>query len=167
MEKKKTTKPKKAETKKEEKSPFKFSLKLPKMTRQTTIAILAVVCIAVVGAAAVFIVPSLDMKASVVKQQDRVFSITVENTLQDEAECYLKVGPLKYGDSFVIQPEETLIIDVPEGDLFAKYSTYDITLYATVGYMQEATASGVTDSAEFSILPLEKENFAIESTGAR
>ena len=177
---KKTKTTKKVETKaktknKKKKTPIKFTL--PKLTmnipRKTALAAIAIICIAVVVAAGVVVISPFDATSSVVsvKQEDfggRVFKATVENTCGCEAECYLKVGALKYGETFTVLPEEKIIVDVVEDSLNPNLlsSNYDITLYAAIDYMTEGTAFDVTESAEFSILEEDGE-LIIENTGAR
>lgn len=133
----------------------KLSLNIP---RKTIIAIVVIICIAAVGATAVYIMNPFDN--SDIQSAGRTFTVTVENNFGDEAECYLKVGLLKYGETFKILSGQTETIDVDEDNLVASLisNNYNITLYVEVWdnvtsyYITEwASADPVTESAKFLI----------------
>ena len=133
----------------------KLSLNIP---RKTIIAIVVIICIAAVGATAVYIMNPFE--PSDIQSAGRTFAVTVENNFGDVAECYLKVGLLKYGETFEILSGQTETINVDEDTLVASLisNNYNITLYVEVWdnvtsyYITEwASADPVTESAEFLI----------------
>lgn len=127
----------------------KISLHIP---RKTVIIIIALVCLAVVVSAAVIVLSPFDTAG--VQSAGRIFTVTVENTFNSDAECYLKVGSLKYGETFTVSSGETEMISVEEDNLMPSIlgSNYAITLYTTINDITiEATANAVTESASFLI----------------
>ena len=131
----------------------KLSLRIP---RKTLIAVIVIICIAAVGATAVVFMNPFD--TSDVQSAGRTFTITIDNDFGEDAECYLKVGLLKHGDTFDVSSGQTETINLQEDRFLSSLirSEYNITLYATIndpqGEMIEwASADPVTKSAEFSI----------------
>ena len=142
----------------------KISLKIPK---KTAITVVSVICIIALAAAAVVYIAPFDTTGSIVSSTGgRTFSVSIENTADGAAVCFLKVGKLKYGESFDVLPSETVTVEINEDSLFLQQGQYDVTLYATIDYTEESTVSGVTDSAEFVIGEEQGECF-IEALGAR
>jgi len=126
----------------------KLSLHIP---RKTAIAIAAIVCAAAVVGATVIVLSPFDTTG--VQSAGRIFTITVENTFGSDAECYLKVGALKHGETFTVSGVPKTI-NIEEDNLFSGLlgSNYNITLYATINDITiEATADAVTESASFLI----------------
>ncbi len=131
----------------------KLSLNIP---RKAIIAIVVIICIAAVGATAVYIINPFETPD--VQSAGRTFTVTVENNFGDEAECYLKVGLLKHGDTFNVPSGQTETINLQEDSFLSSLlrSEYNITLYVSIddpqGEMIEwASADPVTKSAEFLI----------------
>ena len=162
----------KAKTKKK-KTTTKFSL--PKLSLKNApkpvIAGIALLCIAIIAVAGVVVISPFDTTGSIVKVGGRVFSVDIENTCDADATCYLTVGGLRYNHfgangEFKVPSGDSITITLVEDVLFRQDTSYDITLFATIGYTEKGTASDVTESAEFSIYQTEGE-LIIESTGAR
>jgi len=131
----------------------KLSLNIPK---KAIIAIIVIICVAAVGGTAVFIMNPFDN--SHVQSAGRTFTVTVENNFGEDAECYLKVGLLKHGDTFEVPSGQTETINLLEDSFLTSLirSEYNITLYVSIsdpqGEMIEwASADPVTKSAEFLI----------------
>lgn len=153
----------KVETKEEVKTKAKEKRKvvLPKpslkISKKTAIAIISIVCVAVVASAAVLVLSPFGNGTTgtgVGSAGGRTFIVTVNNTYSSSADCYLKIGNLKdnKNSDWNISSGESKTFEINEDDQVILQDDYDITLYATVdGDLKEATASAVTESAEFSI----------------
>ena len=162
----------KAKTKKK-KTTTKFSLpKLPlKNAPKPVIAGIALLCIAIIAVAGVVVISPFDATGSIVKVGGRVFSVDIENTCDADATCYLTVGGLRYNHfgangEFKVPSGDSITITLVEDVLFRQDTSYEIILFATIGYTEKGTASDVTESVEFSISQTDGE-LIIESTGAR
>lgn len=145
----------KVKTKAEEKTRFALPKPSLKISKKTAIAIISIVCVAVVVAAAVLVIsPFGNWTTGVKSAGGRTFTVTVNNTYSSSADCYLKIGNLKdnkYSD-WNISSGESKTFEINEDDQIIPQDDYDITLYATIdGDLKEATASAVTESAEFLI----------------
>lgn len=151
----------KVETKEEVKTKAKEKTRvaLPKpslkISKKTAIAIISIICIAVVVSAAILVIsPFGNGTTGVGSTGGRTFIVTVNNTYSSSADCYLKIGNLKdnkYSD-WNISSGESKTFEINEDDQVILQDDYDITLYATVdGDLKEAIASAVTESAEFLI----------------
>jgi len=149
------TKPEKVEKPKTRKGKRRFSFPkiFSKIPRKTMLILLFVVCIVIVAAASLYYYYPFSTTNGT-SYGGRTFVLTINNSHTSNAECYLKVGALAYGDTFLILAGEELTIDVIEDDLHPNLlsSDYDITLFATINELTlEDTAYDVTDSASFSI----------------
>jgi uncharacterized OB-fold protein len=162
----------KAKTKKK-KTTTKFSL--PKLSLKNApkpvIAGIALLCIAIIAVAGVVVISPFDTTGSIVKVGGRVFSVDIENTCDADATCYLTVGGLRYNHfgangEFKVPSGDSITITLVEEVLFRQDTSYDITLFATIGYTEKGTAFDITESAEFSICQTDGE-LVIESTGVR
>ena len=162
----------KAKTKKK-KTTTKFSL--PKLSLKNApkpvIAGIALLCIAIIAVAGVVVISPFDTTGSIVKVGGRVFSVDIENTCDADATCYLTVGGLRYNHfgangEFKVPSGDSITITLVEDVLFRQDTSYEIILFATIGYTEKGTASDVTESVEFSISQTDGE-LIIESTGAR
>ena len=169
---------KKVETKtkvktKKKKTTTKFSL--PKLSLKNApkpvIAGIALLCIAIIAVAGVVVISPFDTTGSIVKVGGRVFSVDIENTCDADATCYLTVGGLRYNHfgangEFKVPSGDSITITLVEDVLFRQDTSYEIILFATIGYTEKGTASDVTESVEFSISQTDGE-LIIESIGAR
>ncbi|MEM0466827.1 MAG: zinc-ribbon domain-containing protein [Candidatus Thermoplasmatota archaeon] len=146
--------------------PFKTFLRVFSK-RRTRIAVLGIFLVALIVAAAVLFVSPLELTSAVAKQP-RTFTIMIENTLKKDVPCSLKFDALKYikqGDPLNIPAGETVTITVNEKDLLVQNDKYDVTLYATIEYMDEITAFDITKSASFRICP-ETDGTFLSCTGS-
>lgn len=169
---------KKVETKtkvktKKKKTTTKFSL--PKLSLKNApkpvIAGIALLCISIIAVAGVVVISPFDTTGSIVKVGGRVFSVDIENTCDADATCYLTVGGLRYNHfgangEFKVLSGDSITITLVEDALFRQDTSYDITLFATIGYTEKGTAYDITESAEFSICQTDGE-LVIESSGVR
>jgi hypothetical protein len=126
------------------------------MPRKAIIAVVVIICLAAVGATAVIVINPF--KTSGIQSAGRTFPVSIENTFGADANCYLKIGLLKYGDTFVVPSGQTETISLEEDTFLSSLirNEYNITLYAAIedlqGEMIEwASADPVTTSAEFVI----------------
>jgi len=166
---------KKVETKNKKTTKRKTRLALPqiplnfKIQRKTAIAIVAIVCLATIVSAGVMVTSPFE--ATVVKSlEERTIPVTIENNCGHKAVCHLKVGALKYQDTFELHNGESITIDVDENQLFLQEEAYDLTLYAKVYYtgyaevLEQATVSGVSSYVTFKISQSETTDYHIVET---
>ena len=158
---------------KKKKTTNKFSL--PKLSLKNApkpvIAGITLLCIAIIAVAGVVVISPFDTTGSIVKVGGRVFSVDIENTCDADATCYLTVGGLRYNHfgangEFKVPSGDSITITLVEDVLFRQDTSYEIILFATIGYTEKGTASDVTESVEFSISQTDGE-LIIESIGAR
>ena len=141
------TKPKK------EKMKFTLPKFLTKIPKKTLIIIIAIICIvAVVGATAIVLYP-FDGGAG---SGGRTFSLTITNDYSSSANCYILTDYLRQGvfgnAGFTINANDEEIITINEDDLMTIRDAHNIELRVTIdGVVESATASAVTDSANFII----------------
>jgi len=147
----------KVKTKAEEKTRFALPKPSLKISKKTAIAIISIVCVAIVVAAVVLVIsPFGNWTTGVKSAGGRTFTVTVESTYGSDVDCYITIDNLKQGEygntGFVVSSSGTEVITINEDDLKYERNTYKITLYATVdGGSKEAVASAVTESAGFLI----------------
>lgn len=137
---------------KKRKSRVTFPKLFHHIPRKTAIVIIAIICLAVVVSAAVIVLSPFDTTG--IQSAGRSFTVTVNNIFGSDAECYLKVGSLKYGGTFTVVSGIPKTINVEEDNLFSGIlgSNYSITLYAAINDItDEATANVVTESANFLV----------------
>lgn len=148
---------KEVKTKAKEKTRFTLPKISLKISKKTAIAIISIVCVAVVVAAAILVIsPFGNGTAGVKSAGGRTFIVTVESTYGSDVDCYITIDNLKQGEygntGFVVNSSGTEILTINEDDLKYERDAYKIVLYATVDDSEEfATALAVTESAEFLI----------------
>ena len=160
-------KPVKTQKTKTKKTSWHKVLASPK--RNFVLAIVAIVVIvAVVGAA--YLVVSPDLSASVTTAKDRVFELTIENGCEDVATCYITVDGFRQGMAgvdFEIPAGEAKTFNILEKDLKFQRDAYKVDLFATLDYMEKATAMDITELASFTIEPALGNEFAVTNTEAK
>ena len=150
-------------------------LSLKKVPKPVIVGI-ALLCIAIIAVAGVIVISPFDMTGSVASVQEkggRVFSVDVENTCDNDAECHLTVSGLTYthfgnGGYFTVPAGETMTVNIVEDVLFVSYNNYKICLIAEIEHQEKGIVDGVAESIGFTICQTETDGeFFIESSGAR
>ena len=172
-EKVKTSEPIKEEKPKPKKAKIKIKfpkLSFKKVSKKTAIIIVAIICIAAVISVAAHVVVNNPFAASV-GPRGRTFTVTVNNDFESDAECYLTIDNLRQGiygnPGFTVTASGTEIITIKEDDLIYQRENYTIKLIVTIDDVSDdATASAVTESAEFLIDNVEGQfyNFYVNCT---
>jgi len=151
----------------------KKKFKLPKFNSKNKkivipILIILIIVIVVIAGAAYVVLTSNNGNSN---NGGRTFSISITNDFSENAECYLVIDNFKqgeYGNDFQVNANDVETKIVNEDDLIFQRDAYLIKLFVTIDDVtKEATASAVTDTAEFVIdnIPGEIDSFVVNCNG--
>lgn len=152
----------------------KKKFKLPKISFKNKklvfpIIIILIIVIAVIGAAAIIVLNSDNDDSNT---GGRTFIISITNDFSENADCYLVTDNFRQGvfgnPGFTVNANDDATITINEDDLMFQRESYMIKLFVTIDDVsKEATATAVTDSADFVIdnIPGEIDLYEIDCTG--